>query len=1266
LPICAESTAQLATRVFSTDATVKPVDYSQLKIPRGTAPPISGDTHAEQDGKEDSGRHLRVAFLGNTLIHRDGEFAFLETELTRLMSDRDIVFRNLGWPGDTVSGDARIEFGRGEENLGSWRRPGGESSGYGLVKLLRDIQRERPHVLLIAYGSNVAFEQEAGLEKFRNGLDELLDALLPTGVRVVLISPPPRESSAVPGANLETQNRWLAKVADYLKHVAQQRSVGHVDLFHQWPATIKSFTDNGIHLNQLGYQVLARIVADEIVGHDGSDWEFDVDAADLVVRAKGTTGKEIQTTPYGMRWYVSDEHLPSAVAAISEKDRTERRLVIRDLKPGTYVLDIDGQRVARGKAAEWALGVNIQQGPDFDRVEKLRQTILQKNKLFFYGFRPQNKAYVHLFRRYERGNHAAEIERFRILVRAAEDDIARLARPPRRIYELVRETDYPDHEVPETAPEANLAEELAAFQLPEGFQINLFASDPMISKPININWDERGRMWVATSTVYPHLQPGQSPDDRILILEDVDRDGVADKRTVFADKLLVPHSVIPGHGGAFVTQSTDLLFLRDTNGDDVADERRVLMTGFGNADVHHMIHGLRWSPGGDLFFTQSIYINSVIETPWGVRSSFGACVWRFRPDTLQLERFSQGLTNPWGLSFDPWGQSFASDGAGGKGMGYMFPGSAYRTHPYAGRELNTFHDRRPKECGLEYLSGRHLPDDWRNTFVTADFRANRITRYRLSENGSSYASEFLGDMIKSTKRTFRPVDLKMGPDGALYIVDWYNLIVDHGEVDFHHPLRDKRHGRIWRLTFPKKPLVTPPDLTGADAAELLAALRAPEDWTRDQARRLLREQSSTVVLPAIRSWLEKPEITDRDRLEALWVCQGLRHVEASLLKKCAQSEDHRIRAATVRVLADWAAQIPNAMQYFKAAVRDPHPQVRLEAVAGLRQVATLDAVSVAIQALDLPVDTTLDFALFRIMHELRNVWLPEFESGRFRFDGNARHIAFAFSSVANEASLKPLVDVLATQQLDTDQVAEILVVLAAAGDAKQLAIVLDRLPGLAETDAKRVAAALLQSNRNQVPENSNAVQSLLQSEDAGFRQVATQLAGRWRVQPAFEMLAARLADASLADAERVLVGEAMVQVNAKRARPIVQSTFDAATSPSVAATAAVSMATESPNEAASMIVKLLGQQIDSSLIDVMVDGLLRQKDGPQELSTSLSGKQLPSEVAQRALDRIRLSGQNLTELAQAIRAAGQLKPLTTLTAAEIGTILRDVSERGDT
>ena len=354
------------------------------------------------------------------------------------------------------------------------------------------------------------------------------------------------------------------------------------------------------------------------------------------------------------------------------------------------------------------------------------------------------------------------------------------------------------------------------------------------------------------------------------------------------------------------------------------------------------------------------------------------------------------------------------------------------------------------------------------------------------------------------------------------------------------------------------------------------------------------------------------------------------------------------------------------MQYFEAAIGDPHPQVRLEAVVGLRHIGTLDAVSIAIQALDLPVDTAIDFALFRVMHELRNVWLPAFESGNFRFGGDARHIAFAFSSVADEVSLQPLVDILATRKLPADQVAELLSVLGVAGDAQQLAIVVNSLPHLADDDAKRVAVALLQSNRNHVPENASAIQPLLQSDDLELRQLAVQLSGRWRVQPAFEHLELRVADAALTENERILVGEAMMRIDAERARPILQATYNESPSPSVAATAAVAMATGSTTEAAKLIVALLGQQIDASLIDIMMDGLLRHRDGPQELTTSLSEVQLPSDVAQRALDRIRLSGQDLTDLAEAIRTAGQLKPLTTLTPAEIKTILEDVSARGQT
>ena len=318
----------------------------------------------------------------------------------------------------------------------------------------------------------------------------------------------------------------------------------------------------------------------------------------------------------------------------------------------------------------------------------------------------------------------------------------------------------------------------------EGFDINLFAADPMIANPINISWDTRGRAWVSTSSTYPHIKPGQEPNDKIIILEDTNQDGVADKSTVFAEGLFVPHSVMPVDGGAYVCASTEFLFLADTDGDDRADSQRVVYSGFGNADVHHMIHGLRWAPWGDLYFTQSIYINSFIDTPFGNRRLNGSGIWEFRPETEQLEVFSTGMVNPWGHAFDDWGQAFGTDGAGGSGPHYIFPDVAHPTAVGAERVLPGLIPGKPKNTGAEFISGRHMPGNWQGDLISNDFRANRTVRYRLTESASGYSAEELETVLHSSHRSYRPVDVKMGPDGALYIVDWYNPIIDHGEVDF--------------------------------------------------------------------------------------------------------------------------------------------------------------------------------------------------------------------------------------------------------------------------------------------------------------------------------------------------------------------------------------------------------------------------------------------------------------------------------------------------
>ena len=400
-------------------------------------------------------------------------------------------------------------------------------------------------------------------------------------------------------------------------------------------------------------------------------------------------------------------------------------------------------------------------------------------------------------------------------------------------------------DIPNPDPEL----ERRTFQVAPGFEINLFAADPLLAKPIQMNFDAQGRLWVATSELYPQIRPGEKANDKIVILADTTGAGKADKITVFADGLLIPTGIAPGDGGVYVANSTELLHLKDTDGDGKADAVRVVLSGFGTEDTHHILHSLQWGPEGFLYFNQSVYIHSHIETPYGVRRLGGGGIWQFRPDRLQLEILARGLINPWGHQFDAWGQSFATDGAGGEGINYILPGASYMWAPGAAKILPGLNPGSPKDCGLEIISGRHFPPDWQGNLITNDFRGHRVCRYAVSAEGSAYASQELPEVIKSSHPAFRPVDVKLGPDGALYIADWYNPIIQHGEVDFRDPRRDHTRGRIWRVTAKDRPLVPRPQVVGASDAALLAALKAPEGWTRTHAKRVIAERGKEIYPP---------------------------------------------------------------------------------------------------------------------------------------------------------------------------------------------------------------------------------------------------------------------------------------------------------------------------------------------------------------------------------------------------------------------------------
>src|SRR6185436_7597735 len=336
------------------------------------------------------------------------------------------------------------------------------------------------------------------------------------------------------------------------------------------------------------------------------------------------------------------------------------------------------------------------------------------------------------------------------------------------------------------------------------------------------------------------------------------------------------------------------------------------------------------------------------------------------------------------------------------------PGFTYPHFPSGEKHFPGLNPGSPKFCANETISGRHFPDEWQGNMITNDFRANRVVRFAVSDDGSGFSSKLMPDLITSTDRAFRPIDVRMGPDGALYIADWYNPIINHGEVGFRDPARDKTHGRIWRVTATGRPLVERPKLDG-DASKLVEQLKAPEGWTRHFAKRALATRDLREATVALAAYL-KDATDEHDRLEALWAYETVDLVQLPLLKELLRAKDFNARAAATRTLARWLPRIPDALALLEGQVADEHPRVRIEAVRALKEISDPRAIEVAMRVLDKPMDRFLDHALWLVANDLKPRWLPLFQDGKITFDGNKVHEEFALRSVKSPLALKALAD----------------------------------------------------------------------------------------------------------------------------------------------------------------------------------------------------------------------------------------------------------------
>ena len=501
------------------------------------------------------------------------------------------------------------------------------------------------------------------------------------------------------------------------------------------------------------------------------------------------------------------------------------------------------------------------------------------------------------------------------------------------------------------------------FTVPEGFEMRLFASEPMVVNPVAMTWDARGRLWVVELYEYPLGAPkGATPRDRIKILEDTDGDGRVDKVTVFADGLNLATAIILGNGGAYVGQAPDLLFLKDTNGDDKADTREVVLTGFGLEDRHELLNGFTWGPDGQLYMTHGVFTHSLVKDPQKPNEPgvvMNAAVARFNTQTRKFEVFADGTSNPWGVDFDRAGNAFVSACVIDH-MFHMAPGGQYVrqggiwANPYGYADMHSARGGlasivdhthfRAAYCGIQIYQGDQYPADYRGTILMGNIHDSAVHQDNLKPNGSSFKASFKQDFVRANDGWFRPTSTQVGPDGNIWIGDWYDKYPCYQNARADPEGVDRQYGRIWRVVYTGKDKGKPVmsrtskdmNLAKLSSAELVKLLAHENVWQRRMAQRILSERRDNTVMGQMQQLL-KNGTTLEARMAALWTLHSSGYLNDDVLYACANDREAIVRAWCARLIGERQVGSEQDVRTLETLAKDSDPTVRLAVATATRQ-----------------------------------------------------------------------------------------------------------------------------------------------------------------------------------------------------------------------------------------------------------------------------------------------------------------------------------------